>query len=1148
MINRDIYEIDPSRHKLVNEGVANVNDNRTEHEMRVLRYELETFVCDGRYEEGLERILRAYLSNLSQAQQPAVWVSGFFGSGKSHLVKMLRALWENTEFADGKKARDIAQLPTSIQDLLRELSTAGRRSGGLHAASGTLGAGASGSVRLALLRIIFKSVDLPSAYPQARFVMWLHKEGIFDAVRQQVEAQGDTWAEELEHFYVAEGLHRALVTIRPQTFPTLEVCSKLLDSQYPNVTDIGSDDLVRTIQQALRTEDGIIPLTLIVLDEIQQYIGESSERSIDVQEAVEACCKQIGSRLLFIGTGQTAVTGTANLKKLEGRFTVRVELSDTDVDAVIRKVVLAKKASARRTIDETLQHNNGEISRHLRETTLAHHPDDQKVLSQDYPILPVRRRFWKNTLQVLDQTGTDSQLRNQLTMVHKAIQTNLEAPVGHVVAADYLYFDAADKLLQAHLLPRKIYERTMTWIKGSAQERLMARATGIVFLLNKVASRNTELGIRANLDTIADLLVEDLNAGSSALRSQLGNLLDHCELLMRVGDEYRIQTEESTAWNDEYQSQRNHYGNQNLELESERNQRIKQKFAELVPNKQLTLAHGASKVPRQLLVAFDSQLGKEHVGWVVIWVRDGWSIDEQNVRAEAFQAGHDAPTIFVFIPKRASDDLRSQLISYKAATATLNRRGVPNTPEGTEARSAIVTIQNNALGRINELLAEAFSAAKVFKGGGDEVLAAGLPSAIQEAAESSLLRLYPQFAMADEEGWGIVYNKAAEGAPDALKRGLGYQGEPEKYPVCNQIVRFIGAGKRGEDIRAQFENAPYGWSRDTVDGALLTLVLADTLRATDERGAALDWKRLDRRAISQIHFKTETTTITTPQRLAIRALLQKMGITAKTGEESAAIPDFIQRFEALADRAGGNAPLPVRPDTRPLENVRVRAGNEQLLAFYEMRDALTEAITTWQATAQKIEARWQNWEHLLILLRHAASLPHLDEIQREVDAIVADRLLLDEPDPVQPLGEKLYEHLETALLERQTEYQATYQTLLHALTHDPTWQQLSAETQRRLLEGENLQSISANLDTTNLLALLRALDSNPLPSWADRIGALQGRFERVREQAARILQPQAQALTLPRRTLQSQADLQAWLQEIEALVSEALANGAVILK
>ena len=79
----------------------------------------------------------------------------------------------------------------------------------------------------------------------------------------------------------------------------------------------------------------------------------------------------------------------------------------------------------------------------------------------------MRRRFWENTLRVLDQTGTDSQLRNQLSMIHKVIQTNLNESLGSVVPADYLYFDSADKLLQSRILPRKVHEKTMSWSKGS---------------------------------------------------------------------------------------------------------------------------------------------------------------------------------------------------------------------------------------------------------------------------------------------------------------------------------------------------------------------------------------------------------------------------------------------------------------------------------------------------------------------------------------------------------------------------------------------------------------------------------------------------------------------------------------------------------
>jgi len=384
MNNRDIYQKDPATRKLVNEGVASVNDEKTSQALAVLRYELETFVCDGQYEKGMSHILETYLKNIDQAQQPAVWVSGFYGSGKSHLVKMLRALWVDTVFEDGATARGIANLPQGITDNFRELSTQAKRHGGLHAASGTLGAGASGSVRLALLRILFKSAGLPEQYPVARFVMWLKHEGIYDQVRSHVEQNGFDWDEELDNFYVAEGLHDALVQAKPKLFSSPASCVETLNNLYPYVQDVSSDDMLKAIRQAL-TKDGKFPLTLVVLDEVQQYIGEDSQRSIDVQEAVEACSKNIGGKLLFIGTGQTAVTGTSNLKKLEGRFTIRVELSDADVDAVIRQVILAKKPEAKSPIEQIMQTNLGEISRHLAGTTIGHRQDDIPHFPQDYP-------------------------------------------------------------------------------------------------------------------------------------------------------------------------------------------------------------------------------------------------------------------------------------------------------------------------------------------------------------------------------------------------------------------------------------------------------------------------------------------------------------------------------------------------------------------------------------------------------------------------------------------------------------------------------------------------------------------------------------------------------------------------------------------
>ena len=1144
MRNREIYQKDPTTQKLVNEGVVSVNDEKTSEAMKVLRYELETFVCDGQYQKGLEHILETYLRDIDQSQQPGVWISGFYGSGKSHLLKMLRALWVDTAFEDGTRARGIVNLPQSIKDLLKELSTTSKRYGGIHAVSGTFGSRASGSVRLALLALIFKSVDLPEQYPVARFVMWLKSEDLYETVRRCAEENGYNWQEELDNFYVAEGLHEALVQAKPNLFSSPLDCAETLNNQYPNVQDISTDEMLKAIRQALN-KNGNFPLTLVALDEVQQYIGEDGYRSNDVQELVEACCKNIGGKLLFIGTGQTAVTGTSNLKKLEGRFTVRIELSDADVDAVIRQVILAKKADAISPIEQIMRTNLGEISRHLSGTNIGHRQDDVPYFPQDYPLLPVRRRFWENCLRVLDQTGTDSQLRNQLSMVHKVIQTNLDETLGHVVPADYLYFDSAEKMLQSYILPRKVHEKTMIWFRGSEDERLIARACGLVFLINKLAGSNNEIGIKATVDTLADLMVEDLSQGSSTLRSKLPTLLEKCELLMRVGDEYRIQTKESSAWNNEFQSLRGQLANLTHRIEAERNDRIRGGFGELVTN--LTLNQGKSKVPRKIDLFFNSQLPFDHDKKVYVWVRDGWSTDEKSVRADALQAGNQSSTIFVFIPKRSADDLRSQLVDYKAASATLETRGVPNTPEGTEARAAMETTKQRSEGKIKELLGESFSGARVFQSGGNEIVGDCLQSMITEAAENSLRRLYTQFDTADRPGWDKVYSQAKKGSPDALK-AVGYDGEPADHPVCKDILKFIAVGNKGVDIRSHFEASPFGWPRDAVDGGLQVLLVAGLVKAVDERGQVIDPKELERRALSKAMFKVEVTTLTTAQRIQIRKLLQKVALHVKSGEERGAVIPFIEKMTDLADRAGGEPPKPSRPDTSLLDEIRLTAsGNEQLLALYDRREVLAQDFDDWTRIAAQIEERWPSWQNLQELLRYTGDLKDAEDARRQVLAIEEGRMLLAEPDQILPLVKSLENSLRSELVECQKRYESEFEGRRTQLENDESWQELSEDKRNEIRQRCEIAPM-VGLQVGTHEELIKALGQCPINVWNDRVDALTTRFERASELAAKALEPETQTVNIPRRTFKSEEDIEDWLEKVKVELKAALAKGPVVIR
>src|SRR4029453_14536909 len=116
MNNGELYLHDPLATQLLKNGVSKVAELLGDtQQLTTLRFEVETFVCDGEYAKGLERILNAYLGSLGKSEQRAAWVSGFFGSGKSHLVKMLRYLWVDYKFPDGASARSLAKLPRGVE-------------------------------------------------------------------------------------------------------------------------------------------------------------------------------------------------------------------------------------------------------------------------------------------------------------------------------------------------------------------------------------------------------------------------------------------------------------------------------------------------------------------------------------------------------------------------------------------------------------------------------------------------------------------------------------------------------------------------------------------------------------------------------------------------------------------------------------------------------------------------------------------------------------------------------------------------------------------------------------------------------------------------------------------------------------------------
>ncbi|NJL72191.1 MAG: hypothetical protein HC888_11720 [Candidatus Competibacteraceae bacterium] len=198
---------------------------------------------------------------------------------------------------------------------------------------------------------------------------------------------------------------------------------------------------------------------MVILDEAQQYIGDSQQRASLITEVTEAISKQLDSQVVVVAAGQSALTEIPLLGYLLDRYTIRVPLSDAEVETVTRKVLLQKDPIRVPDVRALLDRHAGEVSRQLQGTRIGEGPEDRPVIVDDYPLLPVRRRFWENCFRQIDAAGTSSQLRSQLRIIHDAVAKLSDEEIGAVVPGDELYEALAPEMVNTGVLLREINER-----------------------------------------------------------------------------------------------------------------------------------------------------------------------------------------------------------------------------------------------------------------------------------------------------------------------------------------------------------------------------------------------------------------------------------------------------------------------------------------------------------------------------------------------------------------------------------------------------------------------------------------------------------------------------------------------------------------
>lgn len=1145
--NKAVFYRDPTEYTIPNDGVTKVGRITDEYQLTVARYELESFVCEGSYNTGLKNILQSFLDNLDQPVQPAVWVSGFFGSGKSHLVRVLDFLWSDLAFPDGSTARNLAKLPPEINDLLIQLNTEGRRNGGIWSAAGTLSAGVGDDPRTAILQIVLRAADLPEKIDVARIHLWLAEYGILEKMRQRLIGSGKP--RDMTRPFVSSAFAEALIEFHPDfSNRTPEEARDDLRRQFGTDMEMTNDlmeSMLNDIFAMKSTEKGRMPLVLIVLDEVQQYltIGEGAEQLLAFQGVIEDICSRFKSRLLIVATGQEALQANTLLQRLQGRFSLRVTLDSKDVDTVLRQTILRKKESMKEPLNKTLDSVTGEISRHLDGSKLAHRSGDGEFLALDYPLLPTRKRFWEKVLHAVDTGGMSTQLRNQLRITFDGARKYADKPLGTVIPADFIFSQQMTQLRNNNILPQQIADAIAKEDDGTEQGILQSRIAALLFLIQKV---DASFGLRATPEILADLLITDLVAGSENLRRELPDLLTDMHdrgVIAKVGDEYRIQTEEGSIWEGDYQKRKTDYKADDSMLIFKRNEILQKQLNQHLGR--ISILQGESRTPREAdLVYFTSQ--RPEIGSKVpIWIRHGWETNNTAVTHEAAAEGSESPLVFVFLPRIEHDAFKDEIAGLLAAEKVIEDRPAPTTAEGDQARSNIDAKRMAHIQRIGKIVREIFSQASVYLGGGLKVENDTLDGAIQKATESAAIRMYPRFRDADTRGWDQVITRVKSGDQAPLTK-VGWERGAEDHPVCKEILKRVTNPKSGNDLRRSLDQPPFGWPKDAIDGGLLVLVATNHLKA-GINGRPLSATDLDRQQIGRAAFAAENVVLTQNERLAARSLYTTVSLTPESGREVEQAILFLQKIEELLQSSGGEEPLPniVRPGY--LSELHGYSGNQLIRELVVRQDEITPDIRRWQKTGDTIQEKLPQWRWLWNLIDHAEGLPELDEIRSEAESIHEHRSLLADPDPVGPLLADLRNGLREAIREGRGRIETARSDVLATLEDDPLWQRLSDDDRAGLIRTYHLEELPP-LKTGTDAEIIEELKKRPLTSFDGTVRLIENALASIREEAAKILEPKTVMVPLGRSlTVKTIEDLDEYFAEVRGRVLAELEKGNPVM-
>lgn len=528
------------------QGVVTIGNEDEEQK----KQELEEYVCTEEITKQFRIFFRKYRDSIvNPTEKMAAWITGFFGSGKSHFLKILGYILENEEVAGVKSVEYFAD---KIKD---EMLLADMRKC------------ASANNKVVLFNIDSKAKSDSKNKTQAIMDIMLR------AFNESVGYCGDRpWVADLERTLDDEGslgefiakfeelshrdwksnrakaainkdyIIKALVSVRGISEDSARTYVNEQINSYTNSTE----DFAKIVNEYCKKNKTRI---IFLMDEVGQFIGDNTQLMLNLQTCVEDLGKYCRGQAWVVVTSQQELKAMIDstkdkqqdFSKIQARFDTRILLSGAEAGEVIKKRILDKKDIAINPLQAMYDSNANKISNLIM---FAGTPSwsgykDSEEFKDVYPFVPYQFELLQKVFTAIREHGMSEgkhlahSERSLLSAFQDSAKKYAESDTNLLVPFDSFY---------------QTIEQFIDWdiktVFSSAEKKTTLNAFDIrvlrvLFMILHVKE------MPATVDRIATLMVESLNEDKVLLKNKISDSLKALEketLIQRNGDEFDFLT------------------------------------------------------------------------------------------------------------------------------------------------------------------------------------------------------------------------------------------------------------------------------------------------------------------------------------------------------------------------------------------------------------------------------------------------------------------------------------------------------------------------------------------------------------------------------------------------------------------------------